>query len=64
MRGTVEVTVGIGQAGAVAAAMDLANVKKQTEVRLPYVYGDRGYIYGYRGPGQGVFGGGRREYVV
>jgi hypothetical protein len=32
MRGTVEVAVGIDQAGAVAAAMELAKVKKQTEV--------------------------------
>lgn len=34
MRGTVEVAVGIDQAGAVAAAMELANVKKLTEVRI------------------------------
>jgi len=33
MRGTVEVAVGIDQAGAVTAAMELANVKKLTEVR-------------------------------
>lgn len=33
MRGTVEVAVGIDQAGAVAAAMELATVQKQTEVR-------------------------------
>jgi hypothetical protein len=32
MRGTVEVPVGIDQAGAVAAAMELATVQKQTEV--------------------------------
>jgi hypothetical protein len=32
MRGTVEVSVGVDQAGAVAAALELANVQKQTEV--------------------------------
>lgn len=34
MRGTVEVAVSIDQAGALAAAMELPNVQKLTEVRM------------------------------
>jgi hypothetical protein len=34
MRGTVEVAVGVDQAGALAAAMALPNVAKLTQVRV------------------------------
>lgn len=54
MRGTVEVAVGIDQAGAVAAAMELANVQKQTEVSNRRGGGYISHAYEIRGRGCSV----------